>query len=152
MGDAPGWPVILGLKDPGGGDWARVRGAQVNIIAQLALARLAVSVMAGSVIVATLGKTASTMLLMGWFSLVIVVSCVLAFPNFRQRHSTLASATMFELHRETLSLFAAGISWTALPLVLGISEGGQQLLTVWTVATALMGTATFALSAVGWCG
>ncbi len=148
MGKTPGWSTILGLKDPGGDDWARVRAAQVNMIGDLALARLAISIMAGSVIVATLGKTASTMLLLGWFGLVLLVSGMLAFPNLRQRHSSMATASMFELHRESLSLVAAGICWTALPLVLGISGQGEQVLTVWTVATALMGTATFALSAV----
>ena len=58
-GETPGWLTILGIKDPGGDDWSRVRGAQVNMIADLALVRLAVSILAGCVIVATLGKTAA---------------------------------------------------------------------------------------------
>ncbi len=147
-GEAPGWLTILGLKDPGGDDWARVRGAQVNIITALAMARLAISIMAGCVIVATLGATAEPILLLGWFSAVVIVSGLLAFPNLRQRHSSMVTASMFELHRESVSLMAAGLCWTILPLVLGVNSGRDQVLTVWTVATALMGIATFALSAV----
>ena len=148
VGETPGWLTILGLKDPGGDDWARVRGAQVNMIADLALIRLAVSILAGSVIVSTLGKTAVPMLLLGWFAAVLTVSGLLAFPNLRRRQSPMVTASMFELHRESLSLMAAAVCWTALPIVLGINGGQGQVLTVWTVATALMGAATFALSAV----
>ena len=147
-GDAPGWLTILGLRNPGGDDWARVRGAQVNMITDLAMVRLVVSVLAGCVIVSTLAPTTSTTLLLGWFSAVAIVSGLLAIPNLRQRQSPMITATMFELHRESLSLMVAAICWTALPLVLGLRGGADQVLTVWTVATALMGTATFALSSV----
>ena len=147
-GDAPGWLTILGLKDPGGDDWARVRGAQVNMITDLALVRLIVSVLAGCVIVSTLASTTSKALLLGWFAAVAIVSGLLAVPNLRQRQSPMITASMFELHRESLSLMVAALCWTALPLLLGIRGGASQVLTVWTVATALMGSATFALSAV----
>jgi diguanylate cyclase (GGDEF)-like protein len=146
--DSSDWLTILGLKDPGGDDWARVRGAQVNIVADLTVVRLAFSILAGSVIVATLGRSTSSMLLLGWFALVLIVSGLLAAPNLNKRQSPLITATMFELHRESLSLIAAAVCWTALPLFLGINGGREQVLTVWCIATALMGAVTFGLSAV----
>ncbi len=143
----PGWMTILGLRDPGGEDWARVRATQINAIADISIVRLAISIMAGCLIVATLGKTTSPSLLFGWFALIVIVSGLLALPNLRKRNAPMVSATVFELHRESLSLMAAAVCWTALPIVLGINGGQEQVLTVWSVATALMGMATFALSA-----
>jgi diguanylate cyclase (GGDEF)-like protein len=142
------WLVILGLKDPGTAEWERVRADQINNVRDLALVRLAISVMAGCIIVATLGSTASPFMLLGWFAGVVIISSLLSVPHLRNRQSPLITATPFELHKETLSLIVAGGCWTALPLTLGIDGGRDQVLTVWSVATALMGCAAFALSAV----
>lgn len=140
--------MILGLKNPGTPEWARVRAEQINIVRDLALVRLAISVMAGCIIVATLGQTASPLMLLGWFAAVVLISAALALPHLRNTNSPMITATPLDLHKETLSLIVAGGCWTALPLTLGIDGGRDQVLTVWSVATALMGCAAFALSAV----
>jgi hypothetical protein len=134
-----GWATILGLVDPGTPEWGRVRAEQVNILRSFAMVRLAFSIMAGCVVVATVGSTSSPWLLMGWFAAVMIVSGVLAWPHLRNQTGPRISATVGDLHRETLSLALAGVAWTALPIALGISGQDGQLLTVWTVATALMG-------------
>ena len=143
-----GWLALLGIKDPGTDEWARVRAGQVNMVRDFALVRLAVSIMAGSVIVATLGPTSSPAVLLAWFAAVVIVSSMLAWPHISSKRSVAITATRLELHRETMSLVASGLCWTLLPLSVGIDGGREQVLTVWSVATAIMGCAAFALSAV----
>jgi diguanylate cyclase (GGDEF)-like protein len=87
-------------------------------------------------------------MLLGWFAAVVLISAALSLPHLRNRQGPLITATPLDLHKETLSLIVAGACWTALPLTLGIDGGRDQVLTVWSVATALMGCAAFALSAV----
>ena len=142
------WLTLLGIKDPGTEEWARVRAEQVNLVQNFALVRLTVSIMAGCVVIASLGPTASPSALLAWFAGVVVVSCLLAWPHIGNSKSFAVTATRMELHRETLSLVAAALCWTVLPITLGIDGGRDQVLTVWSVATAMMGCAAFALSAV----
>ncbi|MFM2100018.1 MAG: hypothetical protein RLZZ366_1557 [Pseudomonadota bacterium] len=142
------WLTILGLKGGKSDEWARVRAEQINIVRSFAMVRLALSIMAGCVLVATLGPTASPLVLLGWFGGVAILSAVLAIPHLSNRTSTSVTASRWELHKETISLMLAAIGWTALPLTLGIGGGRDQVITVWTVATAMMGCAAFALSAV----
>ena len=40
------WLTLLGIKDPGTEEWARVRAEQINLVQNFALLRLAVSIMA----------------------------------------------------------------------------------------------------------
>ncbi len=143
-----GWPTILGLSDPGTPEWERVRAEQINLLRESAMVRLAMSITAGCVIVATLGPTASPLKLLGWFAAVVVVSALLAFPQIGNRAHVKFTASRRDLHQETLSLMAAGICWTALPIWLGVDTGPEQMITVWTVATALMCCAAFAFSAI----
>ena len=142
------WLTLLGIRDPGTEEWARVRAEQVNLVQNFALVRLAVSIMAGCVVIASLGPTAAPAALLAWFAGVVVVSFLLAWPHIGNSKSFAVTATRMELHRETLSLVAAALCWTALPMTLGIDGGRDQVLTVWSVATAMMGCAAFALSAV----
>jgi diguanylate cyclase (GGDEF)-like protein len=106
------------------------------------------SITAGCIIIATLGPTASPLKLIGWFLGVVILSAILAVPHLRKHNSVGATATRWELHKETFNLILAAVGWTALPLTLGIDGGREQVLTVWTVATSMMGCAAFALSAV----
>lgn len=144
----PGWLTILGLTDAGSPEWARVRAEQIAKIREYALVRLAISIVAGCIIVATLGPTASPAVLVGWFALVVIVSVGLAVPQLRASSAPGVAASRGDLHRESLSLVAAGLCWTALPIALGVNGGREAVLTVWTVATALMGCAAFGLSTV----
>ena len=111
------WLTLLGIRDPGTEEWARVRAEQINLVQNFALLRLAVSIMAGCVIVATLGPTASPPVLLGWFVGVVVVSSLLAWPHIRSNRSYAVMATRMELHRETLSLVAAATVWIVWTLV-----------------------------------
>ena len=121
-----GWGTILGLTDPGTPEWGRVRAEQINMLRNFALVRLAFSVMAGCVVVATLGPSTSPIILLGWFAIVILVSGALAFPHIGNRSSPKFTATLSDLHVETLSLVVAGLAWTALPFALGFSDGDRK--------------------------
>ncbi len=142
------WLTILALRGGNSDEWARVRAQQIGIVRNLGLIRLALSITAGCIIVTTLGPTASPIKLLAWFLGVAILSGILAVPHLRKNNSIGATATRWELHKETLNLMLAAVGWTALPLTLGIDGGREQVLTVWTVATSMMGCAAFALSVV----
>jgi diguanylate cyclase (GGDEF)-like protein len=144
----PGWSIILGLTEGDSPEWARVRAEQIAKIREYALVRLAISIVAGCVILATLSPLAAPGLVQGWFGLVVVVSVALAVPQMRSASAPGMSASRSDLHRETFSLIGAGLCWTVLPIAVGTFGGREAVLTVWTVATALMGCAAFGLSTV----
>jgi diguanylate cyclase (GGDEF)-like protein len=142
----PDWRTILGLRESGDVDWGRVRAAQINVVRALALPRLITTVVAASAIVYTLYRVSSPTLVFSWFAGVVLVAAMVGLPQLRDRKVLIATATRSEFHRETLSLLVTAISWASLPVVFGRSGQAEQLLTVWSVSTALMGAATFSVS------
>ncbi|MBL0116476.1 MAG: hypothetical protein IPP45_14380 [Sphingomonadales bacterium] len=64
--------------------------------------------------------------LLGWFAGVVVVSSLLAWPHIRSNRGYTVTATRLELHRETLSLVAAALCWTALPITLAGIDGKRD--------------------------
>ena len=143
---APGWLTILGLSADSGIEWERVRAAQITALWRAALVRLAFSAMAAGIVFDGLKTQVASPLLFGWFALVILISGALALPALRQRQIPRFAASRSEIHRENVGLFASGLAWAALPLVLGLHANAYQLLVIFAALTVLMGGATFALS------
>ncbi len=123
-----------------------MRAAQINVVRALAIPRLIATIAAASVIVYSLYRVSSAPLLFAWFAGVVLVAAMVGFPQLRDRKVQIATATRAEFHRETLSLLVTALSWASLPVVFGRSGQAEQLLTVWSVSTALMGAATFSVS------
>ena len=142
------WLTILGLRDSGDAYWARVRASQINLIADRALIRLVFSVIAGGLVAAALGQTASAIIGWGWFAGIVLLSGILAFPQLREGRPNLVSASRSDLNSAAIGIIAAGAGWGALPVLLGLFGKPEQALVAWTCGTAIMAGATFAFSSL----
>ncbi len=142
------WLTILGLRDATGADWGRVRAFQINLMGELSLFRLALSVVVGGIAVAATRSDPSAGLVLGWYGMIIVLSVLLASPRLRGNKPTLVTASRADLNRASSGILVAALGWSALPLGLGIYGNAGPALIVWTVCTAMMSGATFAFSAV----
>ncbi len=142
------WLTVLGITEPKNVDWGRVRGAQLNVVHRLVVARIAVSLAA---IIATLGSMRhrlSDIHLYGWGLAAAVIVIVAAYPKLRHLSFTVQTATRAELQRETLWSTILGIVWGTAFIMLAPHAQPDELLLLWSLMTALMASSAFALSAV----
>jgi diguanylate cyclase (GGDEF)-like protein len=142
------WRTILGLSEPKDVDWGQVRAAQLNVVREFAITRLVMNVLAACIIVGMLHKTANAVLLYGWFASIITLLLYIVLPKLKQGRWEIATATPGELHRETFNSVLVGLGWAAAPILLGKGTGPAEMIGLWAIATALMGGATFSMSAV----
>ena len=145
-GFKPSWSVILGLSSPDGIEWGEVRAAQIKAIRDVSLARMVFSILGAVVVFATLEGSLSSSLLLSWFLCFTLVAAVQGYFQLARKNETFATASRAQLLSETASLILSGLCWAALPLTFSVSATPHQMLAIWTVITALMGVATFALS------
>ena len=144
----PDWRTVLGLIEPKEADWGRVRAAQINVIQKLAPLRLIVSLVGIGVVVAVLMKRAPTLYLAGWAIVLGAAVTLSAYQKLRNRSWQYQTATLTELHRETLWSTSAAIGWGAAPLLFARYCGHAELMLIWVACTSLMAASAFSLSAV----
>jgi diguanylate cyclase (GGDEF)-like protein len=144
----PDWRTVLGLIEPKEADWGRVRAAQINIIQRLSPLRLGVNLVAiASVVIILLGKM-PTVDLVSWAVAMGAIAALSAYQKLRNRTWQYQTATLTELHRETLWSTSVGLGWAAAPLLFGRYCGPAELMLLWAASTSLMAAAAFSLSAV----
>ena len=144
----PDWRTVLGLIEPKEADWGRVRAAQINIIQRLAPLRLATNLAAVAGIASVLFGKMPTLHLIAWALVACGVSALSTYQKLRNRNWQYQTATLQELHRETLWSTAMGLVWAAAPLLFGRYCGPAELMLLWATSTALMAGAAFSLSAI----
>ena len=142
------WPTVLGLKQPNAVDWGRVLGAQLNVVHQLARARLCVSLAAISAVVASVIGHAPMFYIYGWALGCGTLVALAGYPKMRHRGFTIQTATLSELQHETLWSVLMGLAWAAGFILFAPYASPSQLLVLWAVMTALMAGCAFALSAI----
>jgi diguanylate cyclase (GGDEF)-like protein len=142
------WLTIMGISDPPGDDWALVRGAQLAEVKKFAVARFVISVLAAIMMYVSLRPTLGGTALLAWFVSSLVVFSALALPHLRNRAWTSHIATRSDLHRESMSSMAAAACWAAAAVYFGPKASSTDLVTIWTVTTAIMAGMTVGLSAV----
>lgn len=142
------WLTILGLRDPGTADWARVRATQINTLAKFSLIRCALSLVFGAMIWFAIGTKAPFWMMASWFGIVVLVSIALAAPRLRGGNVSHSSAARTDLNNASVGLIVAAVAWSALPIAMGLTGNAQHALIIWSVSTAIMSGATFAFSAV----
>ncbi len=143
----PDWRTVLGLIEPKDVDWGRVRAEQINVIQKLAPIRLITNILGVCGVVAVLHKKAPTLELGVWALTIILLAAFSAFHKLRNRTWQYQTATLTELHRETLWSTAIAVAWGALPLLFGKYCGPSELMMVWTAVTTMMAAAAFGMSA-----
>ncbi len=142
------WPTVLGITEPNAAGWDRVRGAQINVVHRLTLARLIVSL--GGIVVVVLAMHATVPLtqLFGWALVGAAVILSATWPKLRNRALAVQSASRAELQRETVWSVMMGIIWGSGFIFFAPAALPSQLLLLWALMTTLMAAAAFALAAV----
>jgi diguanylate cyclase (GGDEF)-like protein/PAS domain S-box-containing protein len=145
---APSWLTIMGITEPPGEEWAVVRAAQLAEVQRFAVSRFVISVLAAIAMIISLRPHFAGTALLAWFGVSILMFAALAWPNLRNRGWSAQIATRGDLHRETLSSGAAALAWAFVPVYFGAKAEPSDMVTIWTVTTAMMAGMTVALSAV----
>jgi diguanylate cyclase (GGDEF)-like protein len=142
------WISVLGLRDSGDAYWGNIRAWQIGVIAERAIARFGFSIIGGGITVAALFGTSAAWIGWAWYALILAVSGFLAAPHIRRKNSHLLSATRSELNGSAFGIVLASLSWSALPIALGLNGDPSHALIAWTGGTAMMAGATFTFSSV----
>ena len=145
--NVPDWRTVLGLVEPKDADWGRVRAEQINRIQRLAPIRLVTNLIAIMCIVTVLIKKVPLLNLGSWAVALALLATLSAFHKLRHRTWQYQTATLRELHRETLWSTAIGIGWGMVPLLFGKYCGQSELMLVWAAVTTMMAAAAFGMSA-----
>ena len=138
---------MLGLAEPKDADWGRVRAEQINVIQRLAPLRLIVNLLVITGVTMALHQRVPLLLLGSWAVGLALLSASCSFHKLRNRTWHQQTATLSELHRETLWSTAIAIGWSIAPLVFGKYCGPAELMLVWAAVTTMMAAAAFGLSA-----
>jgi diguanylate cyclase (GGDEF)-like protein len=142
------WSTVLGLSEPNAVDWGRVRGAQLDVVHQLAGARLIVSLTAIATIVFAVIGHVPMLYLYAWALGSGTLVALAGYPKLRHRRFTVQTATRGELQVETIWSSLMALSWGAAFILFAPYATPPQLLILWAVMTALMAGCAFALSAI----
>jgi diguanylate cyclase (GGDEF)-like protein len=148
VSDTPHWLNVLGFGEPDNGDWAQVRAAQLGVVKQFAIVRLCISVLAACMILFALRSSMSSATLYVWYASTILIAGVVAYPNLKDRNWTSAIASQSDLHKETLRSVLSATPWAAAAILFGHKATPEQLISLWTVITAVMAGTTLSLSAL----
>ena len=143
----PDWRTVLGLAEPKDADWGRVRAEQINVIQRLAPLRLIVNLLVITGVTMALYQRVPVLLLGTWAVGLALLSASSAFHKIRNRSWRQQTATLRELHRETLWSTAIAIGWSFAPLAFGKYCSPAELMLVWAAVTTMMAAAAFGLSA-----
>ena len=143
----PDWRTVLGLTEPKDADWGRVRAKQINEIQRLAPLRLCVNLIGIAGIVAVLFEKVPLLLLLSWAALVGGIALLSAFRKLRNRTWEYQTATLIELHRETLWSTAMASAWSIAPMLFAQYCGLGELMLLWAAVTSMMAAAAFVMSA-----
>ena len=145
---APGWLTVLGLADPKDRDWARVRGAQLAAVRSLAVANLMSTLGSIAVVAFTLLGHVAQVQLIAWMTGAGTLAALSAWGKFSKRAAGEQDATRAALLKESVWAVSSGCAW-AVPLQLFAPHLGlAELLVLWTIVTALMASAAFAMSSI----
>jgi diguanylate cyclase (GGDEF)-like protein len=144
----PDWRTTLGLAQPKDADWGRVRAAQINVIQRLAPLRLAMNILSIGAIAMVMVPRVPAMILWPWAAILTIAVTLSAYNKIRNRGWLYQTATLPELHRETVWATIIGLCWGSAPLLFGQYCGTAELLLLWVACVAIMAGAAFALSAI----
>ena len=140
--------AVLGLTDPGDGDWATLRGLQYSVLARAPFLRAMVHGAAAIAVAAILWTQIGIPFLAVWIA---VLAATLFHAAIRDGHLADADrrdVTRDEVNRHAISSIVGGLVWAA-PVAaafqLGEIDAGLQ---VWAVLAALMTAMVIVLPAV----
>jgi diguanylate cyclase (GGDEF)-like protein/PAS domain S-box-containing protein len=140
--------AVLGLTDPGDGDWARLRGLQYSCLPRAMLSRLCAQGMAGLATASLLAGHIHIMVILAW----LTALCSSLFYGTRIDNS-LADAdrrrmSSDEVNRQTVSAIINALVWVVPIAVATLFVGAETQLKLWTVVAMLMTASAILLPGV----
>ncbi len=141
------WWAVLGLSNQDSGEWEAVRAAQLDVVQKFSVVRLVMMILAAIVLMFSFHGVIAGMRLNIWFATVLLASAAFAWPKIRQRWAA-PLATQRDLHNETGVGIANGLLWAAVPVLFGTRARPDEIISMWTVITALMAGMTLLFAAV----
>ena len=140
-------PAILGLADPAGGDWTRLRGLQYSHQAKAALARIVAHGIAGIACAILFAQELGIPAALGWL---VVLGGAVFHAAKRDRQFADAdrrNMTRDEVHGQNLGSMLVALVWVV-PVVLSSRYGTQEVrLELWAIVAVLVTTVAVALPA-----
>ena len=140
--------AVLGLTDPGNGDWARLRGLQYSCLPRAMIARLCAQGLAGLATASLLFGHIHVVLILAWL---IGLGATLWFGT--KIDNSLADAdrrrmSSDEVNRQTISSIINALVW-AIPVgAAGMFVDPETRLKLWTVQAMLMTASAILLPSV----
>ncbi|WP_338114810.1 putative bifunctional diguanylate cyclase/phosphodiesterase [Novosphingobium olei] len=139
--------AVLGVTEPGDGDWGRLRGLQYSSLARLTPARLAAHVLAALLTVQALAGTIHLALLIGWVALVIATLIYGVRFDRSLEDADRRRMARREVHQQTVSTVALALVWIVPMAGFGPFCSETQRMTVWAIMALLMAGTSVAFAA-----
>lgn len=140
--------AVLGIKDPEGGDWNRVRGLQYSGLAQVTVARTVCHAVAA---------IATVSLFVGSVPLIGMIAWLVALGSTLYRASRIDASlfdadrrrlTQQEVNAQTLCSIAVALIWAAPIAIFGLFADEVTQIKLWTVLAMLMTASAILMPAV----
>jgi len=140
--------AVLGLQDPAGDEWARLRGMQYPMLAQRGTARLVAQAIAAVLVTFLYFGQINLIVQVVWLAALVIS---LAF-NMQINHSLIDAdrrrISMAEFRKHSASVAAIGLIWSMPFLTFGFVGSSSDLLQVWAiVCTLIAGSALISAAA-----
>jgi diguanylate cyclase (GGDEF)-like protein/PAS domain S-box-containing protein len=130
--------AVLGLQDPAGDEWARLRGMQYPMLAQRGTSRLVAQAIAAALVTFLYFGQINPIVQVVWLAALVTS---LAF-NMQINHSLSDTdrrrMSMAEFRKHSASVAATGLIWSMPFLTFGFVGSSGDLLQVWAIVCTLI--------------
>lgn len=140
--------AVLGLTDPGNGDWMRLRGMQYSSLAKATALRTVAHIIAGLCALTIFWGHVSTVALCVWFVALLGSLFFSARLDVSLMDADRRSLRSSEVNRQNISSIATALVWVMPIAVFGLFVDPLTRLKLWTVLATLMTASAIALPAV----
>ncbi|MFA7603560.1 MAG: EAL domain-containing protein [Novosphingobium sp.] len=140
--------AVLGLTDPGNGDWARLRGLQYSCLPRAMMARLCAQGLAALATASLLIAHLNVLVVLGWLA---ALAATLRYGTRIDR--SLADAdrrrmSSDEVTRQTISSIVNALAWVVPVALATLFVDAETRLKLWTVLAMLMTASAILLPSV----
>jgi diguanylate cyclase (GGDEF)-like protein/PAS domain S-box-containing protein len=137
---------LLGLKEPGQGNWARIRGLQYAGLHKLSLSRSIGHAMAAIIAVGIFFGKAPLYLLLPWIGLVMAAQWNASRIDRSLADADSRSISRAEFKHHALGVAGAGAAWAAALLVFPMFGGAADHIALWCIVSMLIAGSALAMS------
>ena len=140
--------AVLGLSDPGDGDWPRLRGLQYASLGDAAMIRIATQAAGILAVMALLRGHVHIAVILGWIT-IVVATLWYGFRSQRWLADTdRRRMSRSEIQGQMISAALHGAAWAVPVTGFGLFVDPQTQVKIWTVLATLMTASAILLPAV----